>query len=281
MHLKRLLSAALGAALVATAPLMATTVVPASATDGSDRGDDVTAQAPAMPEDGQFTRADLDVDLGHDRAQRAAAPTIPSRVRASSKSQYKYNEPIKIKGSVQAYPSTTTGGCAANTWCNINADGDKVLLLKKKAGASEFKVVDTKGPNSYGRFTFRTKSKGNAVYALYYAGTTTVKPSSASKKVKGTRHPHLKVRARDGRVHMSGDIAPGWERKRVLVQRSHREHGTYRTWAKPRTNRRGEFRIRLVAPATGKWHYRLVIPKNNITFATFKSGSWGVYRRYS
>ncbi|KRF16680.1 hypothetical protein ASG90_10495 [Nocardioides sp. Soil797] len=277
MRMKRLLSAAVGAALVATAPLASS----ASAATADDHGDDVTAQSSTTAQDGLFAAADLDFRFARDRSLRQAAPTITSRIRATSKSTYKYGERIKIKGTVQVYAPTTQGSCRANTWCSVNASGDNIALLKKKAGARKFKVVDVRGPDSLGKFAFRTRSNGNAVYGLVYGGTTTVKPSTASKKIKGTRHPHVRVRDVGRKVYMSGNIAPGWGHKRVLVQRANRARGKFRTWAKPRTDRRGAFRISLPAPRTGKWHYRLVIPKNSKKFAEFKSGSWGVYRRYN
>lgn len=281
MRYQRLLVGVLGAALVASTPLALATSAQATAT--TDRGDAVVEQSTttekADPVDSVVTGLELAQAQAKGRTASRAAVTIRYRIKASSISTAKYKQKIKTKGQIQASPSETVGNCKANTWCFVRIAGDKIRMYRKPVGSKRFKWVGTKYPNYYGKFTFTPRSNGTATYQLRYADQNGVRRALASKKVKGTRHPHMKVYVKRGKVYMKANIDPGFKRKRVIIQRKASKKAKFKRWARPRTNKKGAFKVRLPAPHRGYWYYRLVIPKDNKKFAKFVSGTWRTYKR--
>ncbi|WP_157551233.1 hypothetical protein [Nocardioides jensenii] len=277
--MKRLLVGAIGTAMVVGTPLALSTNAQAATTTGGDGASAVATPAPAT---NQMPAAADGLTASGVNARAAQTRTLTSQVavRKQARGTYAYQTMIAIQGRVRAHNSADTN--CDTEWCHVGATS--VRLYRRIGGTSKWVLLSNRATNSTSAFVFKTRSVGTAVYKVVFRGKTisgvgTIPAAAASNTIKGSRHPHTRVYTKSGRVYMAGNVDPGWGGKRVIIQRKASKRGSFRAWNAIRTSRSGGYKLRLPAPRTGYWYYRLVVPGTAPRWAAGASGVWRTYQR--
>lgn len=275
MRFKRLLVGALGGALVVSSPLALST----NANAADDRSDAVVESADeAVVGDSTFGGDAMSDDAFsvHSVGPNARAAATTSRLAMQKvKKTYLFKTKFKVRGQIQAKGD----GCSGGGWCYVNVKGDSVKVYRKNVGTKKWRLLATRPGNAKGRFSVKVAAKRNANYKVVYSGVGSIPPAAVSARINTARNPHVKAYTSHGKVYLKGKVAPGFKRKRVIVQRKTSKKGKFKKWAKPRTNKKGKFNVRLGAPKKGYWYFRLVVPKTNKKFVKTVSKTWRTYKR--
>ncbi len=110
-------------------------------------------------------------------------------------------------------------------------------------------------------YTFTRVADRTASYRVRFPGMNDSEAIAASASDDGDEDP-VKIsvqrkmpialkQPRPGAIYMAGSVTPQYARQRVTVVRKTCQSCSWSTWARPRTDARGRYRVKLSAPGRG------------------------------
>lgn len=168
---------------------------------------------------------------------------------------YHDNKGPSLKDDTVGYGGKLTSGGEPVT-------GATVGLERKLAGQDEWKAIDDTTTDGEGIAVFTTDVAGNAKYRLVFDGDAEhAAATSPALKLKAMRDFNARTSKKHGRLHLLGDLNPGWGHHKVTLQKRTSKHGKWHNVGHDRTNGKGHWNFRVgYPPRRGQdWYFRAKI----------------------
>ncbi len=135
-----------------------------------------------------------------------------------------------------------------------------VKLYRKLDGQTRFHYLSTKstGTRPYPRFRFATRSRGNAVYKVVFAGNSSYQRSGSTTRV--LVHRSMRAGLEDGSGRFHGTVRPNWNHRVVRLEKRRCASCSWHKVRSTRSNDRGRYRFTVPAPRSGRWWWRASTP---------------------
>lgn len=173
------------------------------------------------------------VPVGLAAPAQAAPSTIEARI---STDRARFNQSFTISGA---------------TTCNGAGAPGSVTVHRRFKGTTRWTRL---GSDSAAGFSFALRAKGNADYALVYAGSGSCEQASIGGPQKVFRRIPIRI---NDRLVYSGTVKPAWKRKPVTIQV--KRNGRWVKLDRVRTNRRSHWSKKVYARRGTRTHFRAVV----------------------